>query len=199
MVARTEQRLRMAVPERKREHAAQFVQHRLAPLLVAVQQDLGIRAGGEGVPGGLQLFAQGLEVVNFAVEHDDEAAVLVIHRLAAALQVDDGQAALPQRDRAFQKLALAVRPAVGDAVHHRLQDLGRVFPRADKTNDSTHKRFLFLFALRRPGAVCAAGAEFFGVAFYLIFPYYTQFRRHCKARRHKMERIPPGRGPCHGS
>ena len=154
----------------------------LPPLLVAVQQDLGIRAGGEGVPGGLQLFAQGLEVVDFAVEHDDEAAVLVIHRLAAALQVDDGQAALPPARPGLPETGPG-RPARGGAMRSIIAcKISAAFSRAPTKPTIPHISDSFsclLCAVR--AQFCAAGAEFFGVAFYLIFPYYTQFRRHCKA------------------
>ena len=93
------------------------------------------------MPGGFQLFAQGLEVVNFAVEHDDEAAVLVEHRLAAALQVDDGQAAVAERDAVVDKIALAVRAAVGDEVGHLLHNgarLARLVVLFSKAGNATH-------------------------------------------------------------
>ena len=48
------------------------------------------------MPGGQQLLPQFLEVVHLTVEDDDQGAVLIEHGLFAALQVDDGQAAVTQ-------------------------------------------------------------------------------------------------------
>ena len=85
MIARTEQAFGVFIPDGKGKHTPQAAQHFLAPLLVAVQQHLGVAVRGKGVPGGDQLFPQGLVVVNFAVEHDHHRTVFVIHGLLAAL------------------------------------------------------------------------------------------------------------------
>ena len=101
--------------------------------------------GGEGVPGGFQLGAQLHEVVDLAVEHDDDAAVLVEHGLAAALQVDDGQPPMPQSYLLVHIKALAVRPAVGNQVCHLLDGLFCLFGVmlcTGKAHKSAHSAFL---------------------------------------------------------
>ena len=138
------------IPNDEGEHAPQLFGQRLAPFLVAVQQHLGVRVGGEHVARRGELLAQLHEVVNFAVEHRHEVFVLVEHGLAAALQVDDGQPPVPQRRLPVHIKALAVRPAVGDEVGHGLQGLFRFFKLvlcANKAGNSTH------WLLLLPGSV----------------------------------------------
>ena len=84
MVPGAEQLALGLVPDGKGEHAAQAGDHLPAPFLVAVQQHFGIRmVGGKGMARGLQFGAQGLEVVDLAVEDHHQAAVLVEHGLSA--------------------------------------------------------------------------------------------------------------------
>ena len=80
-------------------------------------------------------------VVNLAVEHGPDALVLVRHRLRAAVDVDDGEAALAQADRPFDPQPFAVRAAVVQHVPHALEPrLVDEFPRihADDADNSTH-------------------------------------------------------------
>jgi hypothetical protein len=74
---------------------------------------------------GFKLAAQFAEVINFAVEGDDELAVVAIgavgmgHRLRTALrQVDDGQAAVAECDSSIigKPFAVAVWAAGGHGV-----------------------------------------------------------------------------------
>ncbi len=90
-VAREEQRLLVAVPQREREHAAEALDAALAPRLPRVHDHFGVAARAEGVPERRQLGDQLLIVVDLAVEDDDDAAVLVVQRLLAGRQVDDRQ------------------------------------------------------------------------------------------------------------
>ena len=114
-----------------------FLQHLFAPLLVPVQQNFGVGPGGEGVPGAHQFGGQLLEVVDLAVKDDGEVLVLIEHGLLAALQVNDGKAALAKGCRAFNKLAPTIGAAVGDGIHHALQNFLHVGACADKANNST--------------------------------------------------------------
>ena len=175
MVARAEQRFVLAVPDGKSEHAAQLLQHLLAPLLVPVQQNFGVGPGGEGVPGAHQFGGQLLEVVDLAVKDDGEVLVLIEHGLFAALQVNDGKAALAKGCRAFNKLALAIGAAVGDGIHHALQNFLHVGACADKANNSTHgynpQLAAELKTNRRLLLSCPGGNR------YCLYdmPYYTRF------------------------
>src|SRR3546814_7622592 len=52
-----------------------------------------------------------------------DAAILVVHRLLAAGEVDDRKAAVTQPDAAVDEKAATVRPAVREAVGHRLEQV----------------------------------------------------------------------------
>ena len=160
-----------AVPDGEREHAAQAVEHGLAPGEVAREQHLRVRMGLERPALGLQVGAQVLVVVDLAVEHDGEVALrgrgfraghggaaaqggrgdarFVLasrahHGLVAALEVDERQAAVPERDAVVEVLPLAVGPAVRHDVAHGLQrgQIGLDGP--GEPADSAHNETLLL-------------------------------------------------------
>ena len=118
-IARQHEAARAFVPDRQAEHAVQVVEHRAAPLLVAVDDDLGVGARAELVAQPFEFAPQLGEVVDLAVEHDPHRLLHVGHRLVAAGQVDDRQAAKAQAERARVVEALVVGPAVGDRLRHR--------------------------------------------------------------------------------
>ena len=141
-VARAHQAAALFVPDDERVHAAQAVHEVVAPLLIAVHEHLGVRAAVEGVALRLEFRAQGLEVVDLAVEHDDDVAVLALHRLRARLgQIEDGKAAEAERHVAVKIRAAHVRAAVHDAVHHAREVVFAVVCHAGESDKSTHTVF----------------------------------------------------------
>ena len=110
------------------KYAAQLLEHVGAPGLVAVDDGLGVAVRDEGVAQRLELGAELLEVVDLAVERDGHGAVGVLHGLAGAFEVDDGQAAKSHRDVVVHEEALVIGPAVGDAIGHILDDRLVRFP-----------------------------------------------------------------------
>src|SRR6266542_661379 len=64
----------------------------LSELFVCMDDRLSIRVGVERVPERDQLSAQCRRVVDLAVEHDPDRAVLVVNWLLAGLNIDDCQA-----------------------------------------------------------------------------------------------------------
>ena len=161
MIPCAEQGVGLFVPQRKGKHTPKPLQQAFAPLLIAVQQHLGVAAGGKHMAFFFQLGFQLLKIVDLAVEDHHHAAVFVVHGLCAALQVNDGQAAMAQGHPFVQIAALTVRAAVRNAVHHFLQHslLVIVCLFAGKTNDSTHNFFPSPAAAAagrlRPHAPCA--------------------------------------------
>ena len=122
-VARAEDRARAAVPEHKAPHAVEAGHTLAAPLFVGVEDDLGVAVCAEDVAAGAKVGGEFLVVVDAAVEGDPDAAVLVGHRLAAALGVDDGQAIVPEHQplRGALPETLAVGPAMEHRAEHRPQ------------------------------------------------------------------------------
>lgn len=88
------------VEHRQGEHSAEPIEELLAPLLVSVDERLGVAVVGfEPVATGGERLAEALVVVDFAVEDDPDRAVLVGHRLVCLLgQIDDGQPAMPEEE-----------------------------------------------------------------------------------------------------
>src|SRR5690606_36362789 len=79
----------------------------------------GIGAGAEGVTAPFEAGAEGLVVVDLAVERDHKRAVVARHRLRAGLgEVDDGEAAVGERGATVgsRPEPLAVRAALGHVV-----------------------------------------------------------------------------------
>ena len=129
----------LLVPDDEGVHTAQTIEYRLAPLLVAVQEALGVGAAVELIALGLELGAKLLEVVDLAVEDDNDAAVLIGHGLSAGLgQVEDRQAAEAEGNAAVDKLTAHVGTAMDDAVHHLGEHLGLVIRPTDKTDKTAH-------------------------------------------------------------
>src|SRR5260370_30045967 len=69
-----------------------------------------------------QFIGQRLEVVDFAVERDRYAAVLVEQRLMAAGDIDDGEATMTEADSRREVKAAAVGAAMGNAVGHASEE-----------------------------------------------------------------------------
>ena len=148
-VARQKQALLLCVPDGKRKHPAQMVEHLGAPFLKAVHDRLRIGVRIELMTRGDQLFSQVLIIINLAVEGDHQRAVLIVNRLVAGRRdVDNRQPPEPHGDAVSHVHAVRIRPAVGDDVGHPLDNRLAVvkinhFSRKS-TNPAHVQTFLFL-------------------------------------------------------
>ena len=79
----------------------------------------GVAFGAVAMATGLQIFAQFLVVVNFAVENDPKRLVFIGDRLVTGLNVDDAEAAHGQSDVLLDKETGVIGPAVGELPVHR--------------------------------------------------------------------------------
>ena len=123
-VAREHEPALASVPDRDREHAAQPLRERQAPLLVRVRDHLGVAVRAEAVAGARELVRELRVVVDLAVLHDDDASVLVRDRLVAGVEVDDREAPRGEPDRAVDERAVRVGAAVNERRAHRREPLG---------------------------------------------------------------------------
>ena len=140
-IAGQQQPLVPHVPDREREHAAQMVDAPRAVVLVEVDDRFGVAVGAERVAGAHELLVQLLVVVNLAVEHDADRAVLVEDRLLAAFEVDDAEPAHAERDAVVDVDALFVGTAVHHHAAHRADlvlDDGLIVP-ADDSGYAAHR------------------------------------------------------------
>ena len=92
--------------------------HRRPRLLVEVDDHLGVALGGEAMAAAQQVAPQLAEVVDLAVEDDDDRAVLVVDRLVAGLEVDDAQPLDAEPHLALHVQAARIRPAVLEGRAH---------------------------------------------------------------------------------
>ena len=124
------------------EHAAQAVEHCLAPLLEPVEHHFRIALGREGVACGDQLPAQFPVVVDLAVEDEHERAILVVEGLVRPGEIDDGQTPETQGGPAVFEIPFRIGPAMGDGIGHG-DDGGAVVVGlvvlVDKADKAAHK------------------------------------------------------------
>jgi hypothetical protein len=75
-------------------------------------------------------------VVYLPVEHGPDRSVLVAQRLMPGLEVDDAQAAMAHAYPMVDELALVVRTAMHDGIHHPMQE--RLVLQPDESADAAH-------------------------------------------------------------
>ena len=94
----------------------------VAEIFVEVHQHLGVARRGERMPASLETISQLAIVVDLSVQHDQHAAVFVGDRLPSAGQIDDAQAAHPDRGVSVDIHALVVGTPMADALEHPPQN-----------------------------------------------------------------------------
>ena len=123
-VTRQKQTGAAPVIDREREHAIEAQRQILAPLLPAMDEDLGIGVmRGKAVAAAYQPLTQLGMIVELAVEDDADLAVLVPHRLVAGGEIDDRQPAMTEEDmpQLVDIKAVAVRAAMRQSSGHPIQ------------------------------------------------------------------------------
>src|SRR5262249_27899474 len=135
-VAGEEQLLTATIEDREGEHPVQAVEARRAPLLVRVDDHLGVRAGAEVVAAVLELVAELDVVVDLAVRDHRERLILGEDGLAAALEIDDRQAAHPRGEPALVEVPFAVRASVAQYLAHAAKQIGLL--EAGEAEDPAH-------------------------------------------------------------
>ena len=107
-----------AVPDGEGEHAVESLDASLPPLVVGMDDDLGIGVGVETMACVIKPFTQFGEVVDLSVEDDPGGFPLVVNRLVAADRVDDGQAADAESHAIAQQDTLVVGTPMDKGVAH---------------------------------------------------------------------------------
>src|ERR1700682_418532 len=111
-VAREKQRLPIAVPKCEREHPSKSLHACGAPRLPSVYDYLGIALGVEYMTERGQLGNQLHEVIDFPVEDDDDAAILVVKRLLTGCDVNDRQPAMTEANSGLDMVTAVIRSSV---------------------------------------------------------------------------------------
>ena len=129
------------VPERDGEHAVERAHEVEALLLVEMNDDFRIRARVEAMTPGFELALQLREVVDLAVVDRPDAAVLVVNRLPAGVDVDHGQAPHGQADVAVEVNPVVVGTPMDERLAHRGEGVGldaAMRLQVDLTGDPAH-------------------------------------------------------------
>ena len=119
-IAGQDQRPRSRVPDREPKHTVESRETGIAPLLVSVNDHLGVGLGVKLVSESLELGAQLAKVVNLAVEHRLQRAVFVVHRLVTTGEIDDREPAHSDHGLLVMEQPLVVGAAMGDGRVHRV-------------------------------------------------------------------------------
>ncbi len=143
-VARQEQLLLALVPDGEGEHAAQVLRRVRAPLLVGVDDGLGVAVGAEAVAEVFEPFFKLAEVVDLAVEDDPGGALFVGDGLLPAREVDDGEPPHGEPDVTLEVAPLLVRAAVMDGLVHAAEQrrVRRPPVKVDHADDATHQKLI---------------------------------------------------------
>ena len=133
------------IPNGKGKHPAEFAQALFAPFLIGVNNDFGIRVSAERVPAPFERLAQLLEIVDFAVENNRDIARFVEYRLVSARQVNDAEAAHPQRRRRSHQEPVFVRAAMPSApiIRRVISSASSARSNSDDAADSAHSALLY--------------------------------------------------------
>lgn len=84
--------------------------------------------------GGLEVSSQFAVIVDFAVEYDPDAGVLISHRLVSRCEIDDRKPSKAQCDIGRVVITAVVRPTMNDACRHLTNAGRRVKTRAKVQN-----------------------------------------------------------------
>ena len=140
-VARQHQPFRRFRIQRDGKHAAQTRKARRVPLDERTQNSFRIAVGVEAMAECLQFAPQFHVVVNFAVEHNGDIAVVRDNRLVAATEVNDLEPRRAHRAHARLKHSLLVRPTMNQRGGCVLNAIGIRHPTLmGETDDSTQRR-----------------------------------------------------------
>ena len=114
-IARQHQAPVARIVDGEREDAAQPGDQLLAPLLVQMDQHLGIGRPPEAMPAFLELPTQRLMIVDLAVVHDVDAPILVGHRLPPGRrQIDEGEPAMHELTVLVAMAAAPIGPTMSE-------------------------------------------------------------------------------------
>jgi hypothetical protein len=107
-------------------------------LLVEMYQYFGIALGPEPVAPGRRPFPQRLIIVDLAVQDDPERLVFIGNGLAAAGQVDDGQAAEAEAQTRLDVDRHIVGASMGDCRRHGFHVGGSYATPGQDSNEAAH-------------------------------------------------------------
>ena len=190
---------RTRIPDGKGKHAAEFAQTLFAPFLIGVDDDLGIRVSAERMPAPFERLAQLREIVDFAVENNRDIACFVEYGLVPTRQVNDAEAAHPERRRRSHQEPVFIRAAMPQRPHHPARNFfGQFGPlNSNDTTDSAHSALLYREPARSSTLTCKNVAHMLqlrsplpATAFGVRMPHRISIGRRGRAAERLLEIFP---------
>src|SRR5581483_9256834 len=139
-IPRAKQPLTLRVPNRKRKHPAEVTDAFGPILFVRMEDGLSIRSRLITMPCGFKSGPESGVIIDLAVVSDPQRAILVAHRLPAALDIHHRQPPVAQVRVRIVVETKVVRPAMPDRLRHPPQDpdaaIGRLY--GDKSGNPAH-------------------------------------------------------------
>ncbi len=124
IITAAEKFLFLSVPDNESIHSAKLLWKTSSPLLVTVDECLGVGIGVELMTCVNKLLTKLLIVINFSVEKENKIFVLVVNRLSAAVKVDNGKTSESERNTVVYIVVCVIGTSVGNSVAHILDDFG---------------------------------------------------------------------------
>src|SRR5579872_4638815 len=198
-IARAKQAAPLSIPDGEGEHATEQVETTGAMLFVSMQDGFGVRARLVTIARSFQRRAQLGVVVDLAVVSDPDRPGLVGHGLAAALRVDDAEAAMAQMGPVVMIEAEIVRTAMSKGLGHatEVHHAAGNRRRGDQPGHPAHLAFSVRFSCRRAPVTIGDGrlsCSLRSVALRLArrSGFYSWWRRAARWRRRNL----PGARNC---
>src|SRR5262249_48018659 len=79
----------LAIPDDKRKHAIEAIDHFMPPMDISFNEHFSIRVRLKLNPFSSQFLSQFLEIVNFPIKYNDKPAITAVHRLLSGRQIDN--------------------------------------------------------------------------------------------------------------
>ncbi len=95
-----------------------LLSHLEAALLIEMNEDFGVAARRESMPGALQPGAEFMMIINLAIEDYVDRAVLIANGLSATTDINDTEPPHSHRNARLDKIAGTIRAAMVDRVAH---------------------------------------------------------------------------------
>jgi hypothetical protein len=131
----------MGIPDNKCPHSIEIRKTPRTPLLISMQNHLSVGFGVKCMAFGGKLFPEFKVIVNLPIVDNPKVPVFISHRLGPLRRkIDDGEAAVTERDVVIGIKSLIVRATMLEAGGHaRDKIVIRVASKTEMACDSAHR------------------------------------------------------------
>ena len=128
----------LCVVNSKAEHTTEFWEHIFFPLFKAVNKHFTVCICIELMTFCDKFFSQILVVINFTVECENKAFILIVYRLMTCTEINNGKSAKSHGNIVVRKKSVRVGTTVSDNLCHISDNIGSVFNLSHKAGYAAH-------------------------------------------------------------